>query len=101
MTKVIRMIKNLIFILSITLFVSQSLLANEIIKCYQIAWGHPQNKGLGLTKGQAIRLCGGTEKASQTIACYSIAWDLEEKGGLALTKGQAIKLCKNNSLLDP
>ena len=28
-------------------------------QCFDKAWEHPSNGGLGLTKGQAVKLCSG------------------------------------------
>jgi hypothetical protein len=60
--------------------------------CYSLAWN-----GLGLTTGQAIKLCSGTANAPKTIACFIKAYGTTEEGGLGLTKGFAVNLCKTNS----
>ena len=54
--------------------------------------------GLGLTAGQAVMLCGGTENAAKTALCFVQAWSYANNGGLGLTVGQAVSLCKSNSL---
>tara|TARA_R110000796_G_scaffold52784_1_gene124292 strand:- start:1284 stop:1586 length:303 start_codon:yes stop_codon:yes gene_type:complete len=60
--------------------------------CYSLAWN-----GLGLTTGQAIKLCSGTADAPRTIACFIKAYGTSEEDGLGLTKGFAVNLCKTNS----
>ncbi len=66
----------------------------EAVKCYSIAWEHPNNEGLGLNRGQARRLCKGTKNAEKTIACFDVAWGHPDNGGMGLTKGGAIELCQ-------
>lgn len=75
-----------------------SLPESEPVKCYRIVWGSKDNPGLGLTAGQAVTLCSGTENAAKTVLCFVQAWSHPEKGGLGLTAGQAVSLCKSNSL---
>lgn len=31
--------------------------ADEVTKCFEKAWGHPENGGLGLLRAGAIELC--------------------------------------------
>jgi hypothetical protein len=62
------------------------------ITCYALAWN-----ALGLTTGQAIKLCSGTADAPKTITCFIKAYGTAEEDGLGLTKGFAVNLCKTNS----
>lgn len=41
----------------ILIFISHSVIASEVTKCFEEAWRHPGNGGLGLTRGSAIELC--------------------------------------------
>ena len=72
--------------------------ASEPIKCYQKAWGSQENRGLGLTVGQAVTLCSGATDANKVIQCYVQAWGHPSNDGLGLTVGQAVLLCKTNLL---
>ena len=60
--------------------------------CYELVW-----TSLGLTSGQAIKLCSGTTDIAKTIGCFIKAYKPREENGLGLTMGFAINLCKNNS----
>tara|TARA_B110000027_G_scaffold112421_1_gene121030 strand:+ start:613 stop:924 length:312 start_codon:yes stop_codon:yes gene_type:complete len=60
--------------------------------CYALAWN-----GLGLTTGQAVKLCSGTRDTARTIACFIKAYQSEEDKGLGLPMGFAVNLCKTNS----
>ncbi len=75
-----------------------SLPASEPVKCYKAVWGSKDTPGIGLTAGQAVMLCGGTDDAAKTVLCFVQAWSHSDNGGLGLTAGQAITLCKSNSL---
>lgn len=77
---------------------STSAAATEPIRCYEMAWGSSENRGLNLTVGQAVMLCSGTSDADGVIRCFVKAWAHPDDGGLGLTAGQAIRLCKTNSL---
>jgi hypothetical protein len=90
--------KTKFLILLLALFGAESVVANEAIKCYETAWGHPKEGGLGLTAGQAVELCSGTTNANEIIQCYVKAWGNKANGGLGLTAGQAVRLCKRNAL---
>ena len=70
----------------------------EPVKCYETAWGSKESDGFGLTAGQAVILCGGTNDANKVIQCFSKAWGHPLEGGLGLNAGQAVSLCKENSL---
>lgn len=70
---------------------------SEPVKCYKIAWGTKDNPGLGLTVGQAVALCSGTDNGIRTATCFAQAWSHLDDGGLGLTAGQAVSLCKSNS----
>lgn len=76
----------------------ESLPESEPVKCYKIVWGSKDTPGLGLTTGQAVTLCGGTDNAAKTALCFVQAWSHPGDGGLGLTAGQAVSLCKSNSL---
>lgn len=69
----------------------------EPVKCYRIAWESQERGGLGLTAGQAVRLCSGAMDALKVVLCYTQAWEHPANGGLGLTAGQAITLCKTNA----
>ncbi len=45
-----------------------------------LAW-----EGLGLTTGQAIKLCSGTTDTAKTITCFVKAYAADEDNGLGLT----------------
>ena len=60
--------------------------------CYELVW-----TSLGLTSGQAIKLCSGTTDIAKTIGCFIKAYQPREENGLGLTMGFAINLCKTNS----
>lgn len=70
---------------------------SEPVKCYKIVWGSKDTPGLGLTSGQAVTLCSGTENAAKTATCFAQAWAHQDDGGLGLTAGLAVSLCKANS----
>ncbi len=57
-----------------------------------LAW-----EGLGLTTGQAIKLCSGTMDTAKIITCFVKAYAADEDNGLGLTMGYAVNLCKSNS----
>jgi len=41
-----------------TLFlIVEPVAASEVTQCFEKAWDHPDNGGLGLTRGGAIELC--------------------------------------------
>ena len=60
--------------------------------CYELVW-----TSLGLTSGQAIKLCSGTTDVAKTVKCFIKAYQTTEDDGLGLPMGFAINLCKNNS----
>ncbi len=41
----------------ILIFISHSVIASEVTKCFEGAWRHLGNGELGLTRGSAIELC--------------------------------------------
>jgi len=45
-----------IFLIAILLN-NNSVVASETTQCFEKAWAHPGDGGLGLTSGQAIELC--------------------------------------------
>ena len=75
-----------------------SLPESEPVKCYKLVWGSKDTPGLGLTAGQAVTLCSGTDNAAKTVVCFMQAWANPANGGLGLNAGQAVSLCKSNSL---
>ena len=66
--------------------------SSEPTNCYYLAWNH-----LGLTTGQAIKLCSGTIDAEKTLNCFVRAYGHPDNAGLGLTMAFAINLCKSNS----
>ena len=67
-------------------------LFSEPTNCYTTGW-----HVLGLTTGQAIKLCSGTTDALKTLQCFVKAAGPEEEYGLGLPIGFAVNLCKTNS----
>ncbi len=93
-----RKMKHFLLIIPITLFVyGQAVFADEVTKCFEKAWEHPENGGLGLNRGQAIKLCNGASNAVEVIKCFEKAWEHPSNGGLGLNQGQAVKLCNSAS----
>ena len=91
-------VKHLLLVIPITLFLNcQAVFANEVTKCFEIAWAHPNDRGLGLNRGQAVELCNGASNAVEVIACFAIAWEHPDNGGLGLNRGQAVRLCNRAS----
>jgi hypothetical protein len=70
----------------------------EPVKCYRMAWESREKGGLGLTAGQAVRLCSGATDALKVVLCYAQAWEHPANGGLGLTAGQAVTLCRTASV---
>ena len=94
-------LKNLIAPLVFSMLFSSGVSAAEeddgevlphAVQCYVVAWNV-----LGLTTGQAIKLCSGTTDVAKTVKCFIKAYQTTEDDGLGLPKGFAINLCKNNS----
>ena len=69
--------------------------ANEVTKCFEKAWGHPDNGGLGLHRAGAIELCKGTKNSNEVTKCFEKAWGHPNNGGLGLHRAGAIDLCKS------
>ena len=89
--------KHLLLIIPITLFLnSQAVFADEVTKCFEKAWEHPNNGGLGLNRGQAVELCTGASNAVKVTTCFEKAWEHPDNGGLGLNRGQAVELCKSS-----
>jgi len=76
-----------------TLLFSYSVIADEVTQCFEKAWAHPDNGGLGLHRGGAVDLCRGATKAGEVLACFELAWAHPDNGGLGLHRGGAIELC--------
>jgi len=57
------------------LLCGQSALANDAVKCFEKAWGHPDEDGRGLTRGQATTLCSGARDDVQVIGSYVVAYE--------------------------
>ena len=72
--------------------------ANEVTQCFEYAWAHQDNGGLGLIRGQAIALCNGATDAIEVAQCYVLAWAHPDNGGLGLTAGQAVELCRTSAV---
>jgi hypothetical protein len=66
--------------------------STEPTDCYKMAWND-----LGLTAGNALKLCSGTLAASETLICFMKAYGHLDEDGLGLTMGYAVNLCKSNS----
>ena len=66
--------------------------STEPTDCYKMAWND-----LGLTAGNALKLCSGTTEASETLVCFMKAYGHPDEDGLGLTMGYAVNLCKSNS----
>jgi len=71
----------------------QPVMAEEVTICFEKAWAHPENGGLGLHRGGAVDLCRGATNAIQVTSCFRKAWDHPKNGGLGLHRGGAIELC--------
>ena len=78
-------------------FVGEPVAASEVTQCFEKAWGHPDDGGLGLHRGGAIELCKGATDASEVAKCFEKAWGHPDDGGLGLHRGGAIELCKKSS----
>ena len=76
---------------------STSVIAGEVSQCFEKAWGHPDNGGLGLHRGGAIELCQGASNANEVTQCFKKAWGHPDNGGLGLHRGGAIELCQGAS----
>lgn len=87
-----------IFFISVSalLTVSNPVAASEPIKCYEKAWAHQDNAGLGLPAGLAVELCSGATDADKVIQCFVKAWAHPKNGGLGLPAGPAVKLCQTS-----
>jgi hypothetical protein len=91
-------VKHLLLVIPITLFLScQAVFANEATKCFEKAWAHPNDGGLGLNRGQAVELCNGASNVVEVTTCFEIAWEHPNTGGLGLNRGQAVRLCNRAS----
>ncbi|MGQ2966955.1 hypothetical protein [Methylophilus sp.] len=44
--------------------------ATEVTDCFDKAYAHSDNGGLGLNRGQAIELCNGAKNATEVLVCY-------------------------------
>ncbi len=84
---------RLLLVAIFALFLNQSVLADQATDCFNKAWAHPDDGGLGLTKGQAIAICNGATNVNEIVKCYKKAWGHPEDGGHGLNRGQAIELC--------
>ena len=81
-----------------TLFlIGEPVAASEVTQCFEKAWDHPNDGGLGLIRGQAVELCNGAPNAIEMTQCYEKAWAHPDKGGLGLTSGLAVDLCKESA----
>lgn len=80
-------------IASIAVLFGQPAHADQVTACYEEAWRHPNDGGLGLPRFLAVRLCNSSHDAARTIACYRKAWRHPNDGGLGLPAGLAADLC--------
>ena len=79
--------------LAFSMFFNSGVAAStEPTDCYKMAWND-----LGLTAGNALKLCSGTLAASETLICFMKAYGHLDEDGLGLTMGYAVNLCKSNS----
>ena len=65
----------------------------EVTQCYETAWAHPNNGGLGMPRGLAVDLCRGSTNAKKVTQCYEKAWAHPDNGGLGLPRISAVDLC--------
>lgn len=75
----------------------QPALASEATTCFEKAWAHPNDGGLGLNRGQATSLCNGAPNAGEVTKCYDRAWGHPDDKGLGLNRGQAVALCSGTT----
>lgn len=86
--------RSLVLVVSGVLFFGQPAFANEATRCFEKAWAHPNDGGLGLTRGLAVELCKGANDAANVTKCFKKAWAHPDDGGLGLKRGLAVELCK-------
>ena len=90
------MYKKYILVATVLLFL-QPVMADEVTQCFETAWAHPDNGGLGLHRGGAVDLCRGATNAAQVTSCFRNSWAHPDNGGLGLNRGGAIELCATTS----
>ena len=59
--------------------------ATEVTNCFEKAWAHPSDGGLGLHRGGAIELCQGAKDSTEVLSCFEYAWTHPDNGGLGLS----------------
>jgi hypothetical protein len=85
-------VRYLVLVVSIVLLFGQSAFANEAAGCFEKAWAHPNDGGLGLPRGLAVELCTGATDAVKVTSCFKKAW-AHPNEGLGLPAGLAVELC--------
>jgi hypothetical protein len=68
-------------VIVLSLIAFKPALGDEVTKCFERAWAHTENGGLGLHRGGAIELCQGTTNANQVLRCFERAWAHPANGG--------------------
>jgi hypothetical protein len=63
--------------------------------CFEVAFSHPGNGGLGLHRGGAVELCKGAADAVKVLSCFEKAWRHPGNGGLGMSRGDAIQFCND------
>jgi hypothetical protein len=80
-------------LLGLSMLVTGSALANEVTLCFEKAWAHPNDGGLGMPRGSAVDLCRGATDMYEVTQCYEKAWAHPDNGGLGMPRGSAVDLC--------
>ena len=88
--------RRILVVFSAIFLCAQPALADEVTECFQRAWAHPGDGGLGMPRGLAVDLCRGATNADKVIQCYEKAWAHPGDGGLGLPRGQAVELCTSS-----
>lgn len=88
--------RGLLLIISAAFLSCQPASADEVTQCYEKAWAHPGDGGLGMPRGLAVDLCRGATNAKKVTQCYEKAWAHPGDGGLGLPRGQAVDLCTSS-----
>jgi hypothetical protein len=84
-------------LLGLSMLVTGSALANEVTLCFEKAWAHPNDGGLGMPRGSAVDLCRGATDMYEVTQCYEKAWAHPDDGGLGMPRGLAVDLCRGAS----
>ena len=86
-----------VIVLSAMFLYAQPAMADEVTLCFEKAWAHPNDGGLGMPRGLAVDLCRGATNAKKVTQCYEKAWAHPDNGGLGLPRGSAVDLCASTS----